>query len=63
MKKKFRVCIASRYMYDDYKTYHIYFVNAISEESAKRYANKVTTHWNKKNNSTTYEVFDVEEEI
>lgn len=63
MKKKFRVCIASRYMYDDYRAYDIYFVNAISRESAKRYANSVITYWNKKDHSTTYEVFSVEEEI
>lgn len=63
MKKKFRVCIASRYMYNDYRAYDIYFVNAISLKSARRYAKSVITNWNKKDHSTSYEVFSIEEEI
>ena len=63
MKKRFRVCVASRYMYNEYREYSIYFVNAINKESATRYAKSVMTNWNKKDNSTNYEIFSIEEEI
>lgn len=61
MKKKFKVCIASRYMYDDYREYDIYYVHAQNIENARRYTKRVVTHWNNKQNCITYELFDIEE--
>lgn len=59
--KKFRVCIASRYMYNEYREYDIYYVNAKSFENAMRYAKRVVSHWNSKDNSTTYEIDHIDE--
>lgn len=61
MKKKFKICIASRYMYDEYREYEIYYMQAKNIDNAWSYARKVVSHWNKKNNCIKYEVFDVTE--
>ena len=61
MKKQFKVCVASRFMYNEYREYNIYYVNAINIENAKRYAKRVISHWNRKQNTTTYEVDFIEE--
>lgn len=59
MKKKFKINVASRFMWNEYREYDIYEVNAISLESAKRYAKRVISHWNKIQNHTNYELFDI----
>lgn len=61
MKSKFVVVIASRFMYDDYREYDRYCVNAKNKDNAINYAKKVVSYWNKNDISTTYEVFDVYE--
>lgn len=57
---KFRVCIASRYMYNEYREYNIYNVNAKNIENAKRYAKRVVSHWNKIDKTTNYEIDFIE---
>lgn len=61
--KKFKVCVASRYMYNEFSEYDIYHVNAQNIGNAKKYAKRVLSHWNKKDNSTRYELYSIEEEI
>lgn len=61
MKKEFKVCVASRYMYDDFREYDIYYMKAQNIENARNYAKKVIANWNNKQNCITYELFDIEE--
>lgn len=56
---KFKVCISSRFMYNDYKEYNVYTINAKSKESALSYAKKIINHWNKKDHTKNYEIFDL----
>ena len=59
MKKNFKVNIASRYMYNEFREYNIYQVSAKSMESARNYAKRVISHWNKIDNTTNYEIYDI----
>ena len=65
IEKKFRVCIASRYMYDDYREYNVYIGNATNIEIAKKWASDYVKYLKLKDvdHTTSYEVFSVEEEI
>lgn len=65
MEKKFRVCIASRYMYDDYREYKIYIGTANNIEIAKKWGSDYVEYLKSKDigHTTNYEVFSVEEEI
>ena len=65
MEKKFRVCIASRYMYDDYREYNVYIGKASNIEIAKKWASDYIKYLESKDieHTTNYEVFSVEEEI
>ena len=65
IEKKFRVCIASRHMYDDYKEYNVYIGNATNIEITKKWASDYVNYLKLKDvdNTTNYEVFSVEEEI
>lgn len=57
--KVFEVCIASRYMYNDFREYNNYIVEKESIGKAINYAKEVISYWNKKDNTTTYELFDI----
>lgn len=61
MKKRFKVTVASRYMYDDYREYDIYTVDVLNITNAERYVKRVLTHWNKTNQCVNYELFDIAE--
>ena len=65
MEKKFRVCIASRYMYNDYREYNVYIGTANNIEIAKKWASDYVEYLKSKDieHTTNYEVFSVEEEI
>ena len=65
MEKKFRVCIANRYMYDDYRKYNVYIGTANNIEIAKKWASDYVEYLKSKDieHTTNYEVFSVEEEI
>ena len=65
MEKKFRVCIASRYMHNDYKEYNVYIGKATNIEIAKKWASDYVKYLKLKDidHITEYEVFSVEEEI
>lgn len=64
MEKKFRICIASRYMYDDYREYSVYIGTAINIELAKKWASNYVKFLKLKDidHTTDYEVFSIEEE-
>ena len=65
MEKKFRVCIASRYMYDDYREYKVYIGTANNIEIVKKWSSDYVEYLKSKDieNTTNYEVFSVEEMI
>ena len=56
---KFKVCISARFMYNEYREYNVYTINAESKTSALELAKKVISHWNKKDHSMNYEIFDL----
>lgn len=60
--KEFKVCVASRYMHNDYRYYDIYAVSAKNLENARMYAKRVISYWNNKDTNTMYEVYDIWEE-
>lgn len=57
--KKFKVCIASRFMYNEYREYNVYTINAKNYKNAINYAKRVISHWNKKSQDTRYELYDL----
>jgi len=57
--KKFYMVIASRYMYNEYREYDRYIIANDSLENARKYAESIVEKWNKEDNSTNYELFDL----
>lgn len=60
--KLFRLTIASRYMYNEYRQYSVYFIQEETLEKAKNRVNEYLKKWTiDSNNTTNYELFDIEE--
>lgn len=60
--KLFRLTIASRYMYNEYREYDIYYMEEKTLEKAKNKVNDILKKWTIDSQHTTdYELFDIEE--